>query len=303
MVAASLLRYSIWARLKRLNCCSSCPFPNQMFVAMSVAAGQVISRLKLNWLGKPATHVGQAAIAFKIIFLMVTVYFTIYIGLNFLLISLDPNLDQPVDSPRIQPGPDFMAVLWIRYVTAVFGNNSNSRSSCRTKMWMFEEASILKSFAMILNLYSLFLQRHVPLGVLDYVYSRFDEFARFRPSKVCNSSQFWMGRLLLLMCLSVFRFRSNAPPHNRLWCLPSNLLHGNWYPTARAIHCLMCITYEICLDECLDNKRLPINNYWWKSRKARERKVEVVSNRDCQTCSACRRGTFKKTLSRRTDDV
>jgi len=78
-----------------------------------VAAGQVIHRLKLTWYGRPGT-VGQAAVAFKIILAAVVLYFIIYIGLLFLLVSLDPNAGMPPGSPPITPGSDYYTVAWIR---------------------------------------------------------------------------------------------------------------------------------------------------------------------------------------------
>lgn len=73
----------------------------------TVAAGQVISRLKLSWYGRPGT-VGQQAVAFKIIFIAVVVYFAIYLSMYFALVLMVPA------NPQITPPSDtFYAIAFI----------------------------------------------------------------------------------------------------------------------------------------------------------------------------------------------
>lgn len=69
-----------------------------------VAAGQVIRRLQLTWYGRPGS-VGQVAIAFRVIFTVVAVYFAIYVSLIFVLVFLDPNTYTPPDAPIVPPPP------------------------------------------------------------------------------------------------------------------------------------------------------------------------------------------------------
>lgn len=83
-----------------------------MRIFTTVAAGQVISRLKLTWYGRPGST-GQVAMAFKIILAAVTLYFTLYAGLFMLLIYLDPNTYTPPGSIPIEPGGTYIMVALI----------------------------------------------------------------------------------------------------------------------------------------------------------------------------------------------
>ncbi|GKY95643.1 hypothetical protein MPSEU_000525500 [Mayamaea pseudoterrestris] len=72
-----------------------------------LAAGQVIRRLKLTAWGKPGS-VGQTEIAFKVIFMALVVYLTIYIGLYLVLLALAPNAQVPTNA--------YMAIFYIRSI-------------------------------------------------------------------------------------------------------------------------------------------------------------------------------------------
>jgi len=52
--------------------------------------------------------------AFKIIFAAVVLYYTLSVGLLFVLVYLDPNAGRPVEAPPLPPGNDYIAVAQIR---------------------------------------------------------------------------------------------------------------------------------------------------------------------------------------------
>lgn len=78
-----------------------------------MAAGQVIARLKLTALGRPG-NTAQAARAFQIIFGAVTLYFSIYVAMGFVLVYLDPNTYEPPGSPQIDPPTSWLIIALIR---------------------------------------------------------------------------------------------------------------------------------------------------------------------------------------------
>lgn len=78
-----------------------------------VAAGQVISRLKLRWNGKPGT-VAEAAGAFPIIFGIVLLYWAVRFGLSAAIIYVDPQraFAAPEDLEALPPpSPAFVTVM------------------------------------------------------------------------------------------------------------------------------------------------------------------------------------------------
>jgi Cys-rich protein (TIGR01571 family) len=103
-----------------------------------LAAGQVISRLKLTWYGRPGS-VAQTTIAFKVIFAAVVLYAVAYIFLFFVLIALDPNTYAPVGSPPLPVTQNYLTVAWVRglmhwiYIIAMTVVLFNLRRFVRTK--------------------------------------------------------------------------------------------------------------------------------------------------------------------------
>jgi Cys-rich protein (TIGR01571 family) len=83
--------------------------------AVTVAAGQVIRRLKLTACGRPGS-VAQTEIAFKIIFMALSVYMTIYIGLYLVLLSLTPTFgsSDPYDYKTPLPSRTYLVIFWLR---------------------------------------------------------------------------------------------------------------------------------------------------------------------------------------------
>jgi hypothetical protein len=78
-----------------------------------VAAGQVISRLKLTWYGRPG-RIAQTTIAFQVIFTAVVLYAAAYVGMGFLLVYLDPNTWATPGSAFLTPPPSYFTIAWIR---------------------------------------------------------------------------------------------------------------------------------------------------------------------------------------------
>lgn len=78
-----------------------------------LAAGQVISRLKLTWWGRPGTT-AQAAMAFKIIFVAVVSYWVIFELLGFVLESTNPNNGRSPYAPKIQPGTTWFEFAYLQ---------------------------------------------------------------------------------------------------------------------------------------------------------------------------------------------
>ena len=76
--------------------------PHPHCLLSSVAAGQVISRLKLSWWGGPGTT-AEAAVAYKIILAAVVAYWAVFRVFFFVVDTVDPNNDRSEYDPINDP--------------------------------------------------------------------------------------------------------------------------------------------------------------------------------------------------------
>ena len=77
----------------------------------ALAAGQVITRLQLNWLGKPTESQAEKANAFPTLFTISMIYFSLKIFLFFIIVSMMP--DDPEEPPpdSVQPFANLSDVI------------------------------------------------------------------------------------------------------------------------------------------------------------------------------------------------
>ena len=71
----------------------------------TVAAGQVISRLKLQWNGKPAQSVAQSAGAFSTVFAIVVLYWAVRGILSAAIVYIDPTRSLTSDPDELEQLP------------------------------------------------------------------------------------------------------------------------------------------------------------------------------------------------------
>ena len=77
------------------------------FAGFSVAVGQVISRLQLTWKGRPTNSIHEATGSFRLLFIIVCVYWVIRFTMLVIIANLDPNAkfdgSHPDHSKYVEP--------------------------------------------------------------------------------------------------------------------------------------------------------------------------------------------------------